>query len=150
MTSSWFFLSTLNYDARSTTHQIYNDKHNAGLSFLHIYNKSHVLFPLEYITLPVTRIQAIAARCPCSYFYTRHQYIDKNKAEYTRRNKKSLPWFMDTQQFLPTISRSVLEGSKQVTDRMTHPEQHAWGTLRHILKVFLNILQTCGEKIYLH
>ena len=24
MTSSWFFLSTLNYDARSTTHQIYN------------------------------------------------------------------------------------------------------------------------------
>ena len=23
MTSSWFFLSTLNYDARSTTHQIY-------------------------------------------------------------------------------------------------------------------------------
>ena len=26
MTSSWFFLSTLNYDARSTTHQIYNVK----------------------------------------------------------------------------------------------------------------------------
>ena len=24
MTSSWFFLSTLNYDARSTTHQIYS------------------------------------------------------------------------------------------------------------------------------
>ena len=24
MTSSWFFLSTLNYDARSTTHQIYD------------------------------------------------------------------------------------------------------------------------------
>ena len=24
MTSTWFFLSTLNYDARSTTHQIYN------------------------------------------------------------------------------------------------------------------------------
>ena len=24
MTSSWFFLSTLNYDARSTTHQISN------------------------------------------------------------------------------------------------------------------------------
>jgi len=23
VTSSWFFLSTLNYDARSTTHQIY-------------------------------------------------------------------------------------------------------------------------------
>jgi len=57
---------------------------------------------------------------------------------------------MDPQQFLPTISRSVLEGSKEVTDRMTHPEQHAWGILRHILKVFLNILQTCGEKIYLH
>ena len=26
MTSSWFFLSTLNYDARSTTHQIYDIK----------------------------------------------------------------------------------------------------------------------------
>ena len=26
MTSSWFFLSTLNYDARSTTHQIYSEK----------------------------------------------------------------------------------------------------------------------------
>jgi len=25
VTSSWFFLSTLNYDARSTTHQIYNE-----------------------------------------------------------------------------------------------------------------------------
>ena len=25
MTSSWFFLSTLNYDARSTTHQIFLD-----------------------------------------------------------------------------------------------------------------------------
>ena len=24
VTSSWFFLSTLNYDARSTTHQIYS------------------------------------------------------------------------------------------------------------------------------
>ena len=27
MTSSWFFLSTLNYDARSTTHQIYRCVH---------------------------------------------------------------------------------------------------------------------------
>ena len=26
MTSSWFFLSTLNYDARSTTHQIYKNE----------------------------------------------------------------------------------------------------------------------------
>jgi len=26
VTSSWFFLSTLNYDARSTTHQIRNNK----------------------------------------------------------------------------------------------------------------------------
>jgi len=26
VTSSWFFLSTLNYDARSTTHQIYSIK----------------------------------------------------------------------------------------------------------------------------
>jgi len=25
VTSSWFFLSTLNYDARSTTHQIYTN-----------------------------------------------------------------------------------------------------------------------------
>jgi hypothetical protein len=27
MTSSWFFLSTLNYDARSTTHQIYKQSY---------------------------------------------------------------------------------------------------------------------------
>ena len=57
---------------------------------------------------------------------------------------------MDLQRFLPTISRSALEGSKEVTDRMTHPEQHAWGTLRHILKVILDILLTSGKIIYLH
>ena len=33
MTSSWFFLSTLNYDARSTTHQI-NIRSNLGLASL--------------------------------------------------------------------------------------------------------------------
>ena len=36
MTSSWFFLSTLNYDARSTTHQICNKTHceSSLLTFL--------------------------------------------------------------------------------------------------------------------
>jgi len=34
---------------------------------------------LEYVTRPVKRIQAIAACCPCNYFYTRHQYIEKIK-----------------------------------------------------------------------
>ena len=33
---------------------------------------------------------------------------------------------------------------------MNHTEQHAWGTLRYILKVVLNILLTSGEKMYLH
>jgi len=46
---------------------------------------------------------------------------------------------MDLQQFLSIVSRSALEESKEVTDRMTYPEQHAWGTLRHTLKVILNI-----------
>ena len=31
MTSSWFFLSTLNYDARSTTHQILKLLYEVGL-----------------------------------------------------------------------------------------------------------------------
>ena len=35
MTSSWFFLSTLNYDARSTTHQIYNNLHLTKEHSLH-------------------------------------------------------------------------------------------------------------------
>jgi len=30
VTSSWFFLSTLNYDARSTTHQISGDISNSN------------------------------------------------------------------------------------------------------------------------
>ena len=36
MTSSWFFLSTLNYDARSTTHQIYK-RHSLDLGHADIY-----------------------------------------------------------------------------------------------------------------
>jgi len=31
VTSSWFFLSTLNYDARSTTHQIYKTMKSAKM-----------------------------------------------------------------------------------------------------------------------
>ena len=34
MTSSWFFLSTLNYDARSTTHQIRNQVEKATIKGL--------------------------------------------------------------------------------------------------------------------
>ena len=37
MTSSWFFLSTLNYDARSTTHQIM-DLYKSVFSKLHMQN----------------------------------------------------------------------------------------------------------------
>ena len=40
MTSSWFFLSTLNYDARSTTHQIHNifaEGHPYHFQFKHIF-----------------------------------------------------------------------------------------------------------------
>ena len=33
MTSSWFFLSTLNYDARSTTRQIYTTIALGGFTF---------------------------------------------------------------------------------------------------------------------
>jgi hypothetical protein len=57
---------------------------------------------------------------------------------------------MDLQHFLPTVSTSALEESREATDRMTHPKQNAWGAFRHILKAFLNILLTSGEKIYLH
>ena len=37
MTSSWFFLSTLNYDARSTTHQIYEKLVQSYCTFEVIY-----------------------------------------------------------------------------------------------------------------
>ena len=42
MTSSWFFLSTLNYDARSTTHQIYLTVY----LFLDLFNDGNYVEPL--------------------------------------------------------------------------------------------------------
>jgi len=44
VTSSWFFLSTLNYDARSTTHQIICCVHNslpAFITLFSLYNSQH-------------------------------------------------------------------------------------------------------------
>jgi len=38
VTSSWFFLSTLNYDARSTTHQIYKSHIKCYVAIKHGYS----------------------------------------------------------------------------------------------------------------
>jgi hypothetical protein len=42
VTSSWFFLSTLNYDARSTTHQIYHKFHPAMSTWDFYYEGTHI------------------------------------------------------------------------------------------------------------
>ena len=44
MTSSWFFLSTLNYDARSTTHHILKFCHKQKVTFLVTVVNSRVVF----------------------------------------------------------------------------------------------------------
>ena len=49
MTSSWFFLSTLNYDARSTTHQIYKRIH-----FVHTYMLASAWFAAQKFPMPPT------------------------------------------------------------------------------------------------
>ena len=42
MTSSWFFLSTLNYDARSTTHQIACKVDRCTMMFKQIMSHTHI------------------------------------------------------------------------------------------------------------
>ena len=45
MTSTWFFLSTLNYDAQSTTHQIYM----YSVNYMYVVNYMHTYQLLKYL-----------------------------------------------------------------------------------------------------
>ena len=54
MTSSWFFLSTLKYDARSTAHQILKDAIYALLFEVEVHSKDNV----KQIDVSVTMRQA--------------------------------------------------------------------------------------------
>ena len=61
VTSSWFFLSTLNYDARSTAHQIYstnNTKHSkykyTFYQNTHIHTQPHITKQVKPTTIQYT------------------------------------------------------------------------------------------------
>ena len=93
MTSSWFSLSTLNYDARSTTHQIFTLIHNVNFALRMSCFFFSLNIPTENDETPYLRAVTISG--PGNLLRTKHGCLTsrpkgKVKECITRRNGKGL------------------------------------------------------------
>ena len=83
MTSSWFFLSTLNYDARSTTHQIYRIRDLTAANAMKETNQQHCVwmpFGIQVLLLSSNQVTTD----DCEYYITTLDLVFAERASEMR------------------------------------------------------------------
>ena len=118
MTSSWFFLSTLKYDARSTTHQISTLKYDAR-------STTHQISTLKYdarsATHQINTYLCLQVKCPTFLILTKSELFRSifMKSRISRFEVKSVQWDPQGQVDCRRDRRAQTDGHDAVNRRFS-------------------------------